>query len=228
MDVKNRLMDTVRFVPSLTGICVTEGTVNAYNALSGGGPPPPPPDTPPSNLIVQTSVCDQIVLTWRDNSDNENGFKIERSLDGSTFNQIDTVGQDVISYSDTTVAENTTYHYQVRAYNTGGDSGYSGPAISTTPFCPAGPPAAPTGLTAKVRGKNKIALNWQDNSNNEGGFIVYRGLSNEPDSIIATVGADTTSYVDSGLAPKTIYYYKVCAFNTYGENCSSPVNAKTN
>ena len=226
MEVKNRLMDTVRLVPSLASLCVTGGTVNAYKALSEGGPPPLPPNAP-SGLTAQTSVCDQIDLAWQDNSDIENGFKIERGLDGSNFNQINTVGQDVISYSDTTVAENTTYHYRVRAYNVGGNSDYSGPAISTTPPCSPGPPAAPTGLAARARGKNKIVLKWQDNSNNEDAFIIYRGTSNQPDSLIATVEANATSYLDSGLSPGTTYYYKVCASYTNGENCSATVNAKT-
>jgi len=226
MDVKNRLMDKVRLVPSLTGLCVTGGTVNAYNALSAGGPPPPPPDAP-SGLTATAPECDQIDLTWQDNSGNENGFKIERSEDGVTFGQIDTVGPDVTSYSDTTVAENTTYYYQVRAYNAGGDSGYSEIASSATPSCLAGPPAAPTGLTAKARGKNKIALTWKDNSNNEVEFKIYRGPSAMELSLYKTVEANTTSYLDTGVDPGTTYYYKVCASNAYGDNWSDTVNAKT-
>jgi chitodextrinase len=226
MEVKNRLMDTVRLVPSLASLCVTEGTVNAYNALSAGGPLPLPPNAP-SNLIIEDTACDQIDLAWQDNSGNENGFKIERSSDGVTFGQIDTVGPNVSTYSDTGLAENTLYWYRVRAYNVSGSSEYSGPAISTTPPCSPGPPAAPTGLAARARGKNKIALKWQDNSNNEDAFKIYRGTSNEPDSLIATVVANTTSYLDGGLAPKTTYYYKVCASPTLEENCSATVNAKT-
>jgi len=226
IDVKNRLMDTVRPVPSLIGMCVTEGTVNAYNALIGGGPPPPPPDAP-DNLTANAPECDQIDLAWQDNSVNENGFKIERSLDGSNFNQIDTVGPDVTSYSDTTVAENTTYYYQVRAYNAGGDSGYSEIVWFTTPSCPPGPPVAPTDLAAKARGKDKIALKWKDNSNNEVEFKIYRGPSATELSLYKTVEANTTSYLDTGVDPGTTYYYKVCASNIDGENCSATVEAKT-
>lgn len=227
MDVKNRLMDTVRLVPSLTGLCVTEGTVNAYNALIGGGPPPPPPYAP-GNLTANAPECDQIDLTWQDNSDNEDGFKIERSEDSFNFTQIDTVGPDVTSYSDTTVAENITYYYQVRAYNAGDDSGYSEIASSTTPSCPPEPPAAPTGLTAKARGKDKIALKWQDNSNNEEGFYIYRGSSESDLTYHAVVGSNTTSYVDNNnVSSNTTYYYQVRAYNAYGDNGSDTVNAKT-
>lgn len=226
MEVKTRLMDTVRPVPSIIGMCVTDGTVNAYNALSVGGPPPPPPATP-SNLTAKASACDQIDLTWYDNSDNEDGFKIERSLDASNFDQIDTVGANVTTYSNTGLAENTLYWYRVRAYNAGGNSGYSNIANDTTPACPGEPPAAPTDLTAKARGKNKIALKWKDNSNNEDGFYIYRSLEEINFNWLNLVGRNTTSYVDTGLVSKETYYYKVCAYNAYEEGCSNVDSAST-
>jgi hypothetical protein len=226
MEVKNRLMDTVRPVPSLIGMCVTEGTVNAYNALSGGGPPPLPPIAP-TGLTAEAVACDQIGLAWVDNSNNEDGFKIERSEDGVNFAGIDTVGANVITYQDTGLAENTSYWYQVRAYNVGGDSDYTDVASNTTPFCPSEPPAAPTDLTAKARGKNKIALNWKDNSDNEGGFEIYRSTDGIIFDSIGTVGQNTTSYVDTGLSSKTTYWYKVSAYNTHGESYSNVAEATT-
>lgn len=70
----------------------------------------------------------QLTLTWNDNSDNENGFKIERSSDGSTFEQIATVAVNVATYTDETVVDNQSYTYRVKAYNQFGDSGYSNTA----------------------------------------------------------------------------------------------------
>jgi len=226
MDVKNRLMDTVRQVPSLFKMCVTEGTVNAYDALSGGGPLPQPPAAP-TNLTAIAVACDQIDLEWTDNSDNENGFKIERSEDGLNFTQIDTVGANVKTYSDTELAENTQYWYQVKAYNAGGSSAYSYVASDTTYPCPGEPPTAPTDLIAKARGKNKIALKWKDNSNNEDGFYIYRSSDGVTFPWIKSVGPNTTSYVDTGLSSKNPYWYKVCAYNTYGEGCSDIAKATT-
>jgi subtilisin family serine protease len=227
MEVKTRLMDTVRHVPSLTGLCVTEGTVNAYNALSEGGTPPPLPEAP-SGLTANAYVCDQINLEWTDNSDNENGFKIERSEDGVAFNQIDSVGPGVSTYSDTGLAENTPYWYQVRAYNTGGDSAHSNVATDTTPSCPPGPPIAPADLAAKVRGKSKIALTWKDNSNNENGFAIERRTDGTSFAEIDTIGANTISYVDTGVSPKTLYYYRVRAYNSNGNsNYSNTASART-
>jgi hypothetical protein len=88
------------------------------------------------------------------------------------------------------------------------------------------PPTAPSNLTGKgLRGK--VRLTWTDNSNNEDGFKIYRGLTSSSLSLIATVAANTTRYTNTGLASQTTYYYKVCAYNTYGENCSGTISART-
>ncbi len=196
--------------------------------VSGGasGPPPTPP-ADPSNLTAAAPACDQIDLGWTDNSDNETSFMIERSTDGSVYSQIDTVGADVTAYSDTTAAESTTYWYRVRASNSGGDSGYTTPASATTPACPSNPPAAPSNPKAKAKGKKKITLSWADNSNDEDGFRIYRGLSSTTLTVFTTVGANVTSFNDTTVQSKTTYYYKVCAYNGDGEGCSAVVSATT-
>jgi hypothetical protein len=75
----------------------------------------------------------QINLSWTDNSNNETGFKIERSKNNANnFSQIATVGAGVVSYSNTGLARATTYFYRVRAYNAGGNSPYSNIATATT------------------------------------------------------------------------------------------------
>jgi|GEM_PF-718903 len=180
----------------------------------------------PSGLTAAASACDQIDLAWTDNSDNETSFKIERSTDGSIFNEIDTVGAGVTTYNDTTVSELTTYWYRVRASNSCGDSGYTNTDNDTTPECPVLPPAAPTGLTDKAL-KYTVDLTWTDNAGNEDGFRIYRGDSPTTLTEIDTVGPDTTFYQDSGLTRKTVYYYKVCAYNGDGEGCSATIETKT-
>jgi lysyl endopeptidase len=194
------------------------------NDAIGGGVVEPP--AAPTGLTADAVACDQIDLAWTDNADNETGFKIERSLNGTTFSEIDTVGANVTNYSDTTVAENTTYWYRVRAYNSAGNSAYSNIDNATTPTCPVEPPAAPTNLNAKQKGK-RIELTWTDNSNDEDGFRIYRGLSPLTLAVIGTVGPNTTVYNDTSFASKTTYYYKVCAYNANGEGCSGVISFTT-
>ena len=60
------------------------------------------------------------------------GFKVERSNDLTTFTQVATLGANVTSYADTGLRKNRTYYYRVRAYNAGGNSGYSNTATGRT------------------------------------------------------------------------------------------------
>src|SRR5256885_10684389 len=83
--------------------------------------------------IVSPVEAAQLQLTWSDNSTDEDGFKIERSTAPTgTFVQIAVTGPDVTSYTDSGLANATTYCYRVRAFNAAGDSDYSDVACSTT------------------------------------------------------------------------------------------------
>jgi hypothetical protein len=91
----------------------------------------------PTNLGVSLSSCSEIDLSWRDNSSNESGFKIERKTgSGGSWAEIDRVGADVTAYQNIGLAVNTTYYYRVRAFNGSGDSGYTNEINNTTPVCP--------------------------------------------------------------------------------------------
>ncbi len=67
-----------------------------------------------------------ITLAWDDGSTNEDGFRVERKLQGgSTFALVATVGANVTAYEDREVSAGTTYCYRVCAWNGSGTSGYS-------------------------------------------------------------------------------------------------------
>ncbi len=93
-----------------------------------------PPDEPDNLTAVAVSAY-QIDLFWSDNSYNEDGFSIERRTGAEAFAEIDTVGTDVNDYQDMGLQPATTYDYQVRAYNGGGNSDYTD-VVSATTFVP--------------------------------------------------------------------------------------------
>ncbi len=93
---------------------------------------PPPAPIAPSGLAATTISSSQINLAWVDNSTNENSFRIERSLNNSTFSEVGSTGANVTSFSDTGLLSGTTYYYRLFARNAGGDSGYSSVASATT------------------------------------------------------------------------------------------------
>jgi fibronectin type 3 domain-containing protein len=86
----------------------------------------------PSGLTAVAVSSSQINLAWTDNSANEDGFKIERSLNASAWTEIGTVARNVTSYASTGLSANKTYYYRVRAYNMLGNSAYSANASAKT------------------------------------------------------------------------------------------------
>jgi len=93
-------------------------------------------------LLSQISLLfgGQFTLTWDDNSDNEDGFAIERSIDeGQTWEEIGRVGVNISTYIDTNVSPGYTYTYRVFAFNEFGNSGYSNEAAEGA-FLPDGTP----------------------------------------------------------------------------------------
>lgn len=89
----------------------------------------------PTNLVATAISATRIDLAWEDNSGDEQGFRIERSLDGFNFGEIATVGPNVTTFSDTTVAPDTLYFYRVLAFNNFGNSS-SNIAFAQTPPSP--------------------------------------------------------------------------------------------
>lgn len=87
----------------------------------------------PSDLSATAVSSTQINLAWHDNSGDEQGFRIERSLDGFNFNEIATVGSNVTAFSDTNAFADTLFFYRVFAFNNFGNSEPSNIAFAQTP-----------------------------------------------------------------------------------------------
>ena len=84
------------------------------------------------------------------------------------------------------------------------------------------PPAAPSNLIATPLSTSQIDLSWVDNSNNETGFKIERktGVGGSYNQI-ASVGANVTTYSDSGRNQGTTYCYRVRAYNAGGNSAYS-------
>src|SRR5688572_21898967 len=92
---------------------------------------------------------------------------------------------------------------------------------------PQTPPAAPTGLTANAVSSRQIDLAWSDNSSNETGFEIERSTDGTNFTPRATVGANVTTFQDTGLAGSTTYWYRVNATNGGGDSAYSNVASAT-
>jgi hypothetical protein len=93
---------------------------------------------------------------------------------------------------------------------------------ATTTVTIGSPPAAPSSLNATSTRAGEVTVTWRDNSSNEQNFQVERWSSSSNAYVrIATVGANVTSYRDTGRTSGRTYYYRVRATNAYGNSSYS-------
>ncbi|MFM8395876.1 MAG: fibronectin type III domain-containing protein, partial [Acidobacteriota bacterium] len=220
---------TILSALSMTGVKITDKRNNvvrpriqidaALNYLETAAPPNPIP-LPPTELSATANSSSMITLRWKDNSNNESGFLIRRRTETEYgWSIIGRVSQGVTSFQHTSLRPGMTYYYSVIAFNPTGESEMSNEAPGRTPESG---PAAPTRLTATVRGSSEIILNWQDNSNEESGYRIYRRRGNDDGwARLLTVGANLTSLRVEGLNPGMVYYFAISAVGRKGESALS-------
>jgi len=170
------------------------------------------PPRAPSGINTMPYYGVAIIVTWVDNATNEDGFRVERTVDGgATWIAFGPLGRDQTSLQDYSfqTAEQPVC-YRVIAFNAQGDS----PASNTD--CTA-QPAAPSNLVGAPAGEPAIELTWTDNSALEDGYVVERQGS----GIIATLPANATSYRDAGVSPDVTYGYIVRATKDGGSSGNS-------
>jgi titin len=89
------------------------------------------------------------------------------------------------------------------------------------------PPSAPDGLSATAAGSSAINLDWTDNADDETDFKVERSTDGSNFSEIGTAPANATTYADSGLSASTAYWYRVRAWNAWGDSAYSNIDSAT-
>ena len=169
-------------------------------------------------LTSATGGATDVVLTWADNSDNEDGFKIYRRKSTETgWTEAGTEGAGVKSYTDT-AATNTTYIYMVSAYNSGGEANSNEVKATTGTVTP------PELLTAEALTETTSELYWRAFDNGEEGYKVWRIKQGDLDwtkVTTAALGLGTTWYTDTTLTENALYQYQVCATTTAGGSACS-------
>jgi titin len=78
-----------------------------------------------------------------------------------------------------------------------------------------------------MHSSSQINLAWTDASANETGFRIERSTNGTSFTQIATTGANTATYSNTGLTGATLYYYRVRATNTAGDSAFSNTASAT-
>ncbi len=97
-------------------------------------------------------------------------------------------------------------------------------------FPPPPAPAAPSGLRATTFDQQRIDLVWTDNSSDETGFELQRLTDGSASWDVINLGANVTSFSNTGLAASTAYTYRVRAknaggFSTFSDTATATTNA---
>jgi hypothetical protein len=119
--------------PSMPGYCDTTQLTLESDDISGiqslyPGSPTSQAPAAPSGLAVSinsASPSSSLVVSWSDNANNEDGFRIERSTDGANFSAVVQLGTNARTYADSGLIPGSVYFYRVSAFNNSGNSGYS-------------------------------------------------------------------------------------------------------
>ncbi len=88
----------------------------------------------------------------------------------------------------------------------------------------------PTGFTATLNSPTEVLLRWNDLSALETGYEIWRRKSTDNSStgwtLVTITAEDVILYVDRGLAPNTIYWYKIRGISNTGRSNYAPGNSK--
>ena len=164
----------------------------------------------PDQIFASLDTNKNIELSWRDNSDNEDGFLIKRSSSiDSTYYLIDTNIANNNFYVDTTVSDGIKYNYKISSFIEFGS------IDSDEIFSLSIPLNEPTDLTAILNLSNNVLLNWEDNTKNEANYII-EGKADHIDSSfykIDSVNSGISTYIDQTPKYFSPYIYRIYAKN---------------
>ncbi|HZG74217.1 MAG TPA: fibronectin type III domain-containing protein, partial [Paenibacillus sp.] len=164
---------------------------------------------------------------------NTTNFKLQKSVNGTTWTDVDTVSGNTANVTDRTLStpivenryvrlyitdpgsDTTARIYEFSLYHNGGSTGGSDTQA----------PTAPTGLTSPSKTETSVNLTWTASTDNVGVSTYYVYANG-----IQIGSSNTTSFTAASLAPGVAYTFTVKARDTQGNEsaASNALQATTN
>ena len=167
--------------------------------------------TAPSSLVVQNVKSTEINVSFNDNSSDEQGFKVERSINGGGWSLFTTLPSNTTLFTDFNedVCGNE-YSYRVYAYNQNGNSIYSN--IATTGIFSCAAPAPITDLKI-YSSTSSVTLDWTADSESTNYEILI--VDNLTKTMALDSGLDVTQipFTITGLEKGATYTVTITATN---------------
>lgn len=110
----------------------------------------------------------------------------------------------------------------VKMYKSPGTSiGYLNAIVLEKPYDDGTKPVAPTNFSASPLLNSKVLLQWRDVAYNEAGYLIMRSDAVNGTYVKLNDGQNNvndSTYIDSTGSGNTMYYYKILAYNDYGNS----------
>ena len=159
-----------------------------------------------------------ITLTWTDPLSGFHTWLLERSADGVSYAVVAAISggtSTALTYTDTPLSPNTTYHYLMRVTTGGGYGNYTNPPVSaTTKTSPSGAPLPPANLTAEPVSASSTLLSWMDPNQGSASYLVETAsFSYSGAPSFTQVGMTSTAATSFNLttSAENFYYVRVRA-----------------
>ena len=182
-----------------------------------------------TGMKCAAKTSSEIKLQW-DKNTSADGYMID-VYDGTKWKPIKTFTSNAnTSYDIVGLHAGTTYKFRLRAYKAFGSvteySAYSAELNVTTD------PSVITGAVLGGRAADALRVNWNKNTSADG-YIVEMYQGENWVSVAKITDNSTTTFRKAGLAPSTVYKFRVRAYKMDGTtalygNYSSTVTARTN
>lgn len=200
-------------VSACNGMFESPGSESIEATTGTGGSEPIAPLRP----MFGTTTTESIHIVWH-NVTGAKGYRLYRS--NARSGPYTQTGDDLTltNHTDTGLEAGTTYFYRLKAYNDFGESDMGAEEFGITQSASA--PGTPAGLAVGSATSSSLGISWNSVPGAEG-YRLYRSTSSG--GAYSQLGGNltATSFNDTGLAPSTTYYYKVSAYNAYGESSQS-------
>jgi chitodextrinase len=160
-------------------------------------------------LYADAVSSNRIRLEW---SSRHKGVEvvIERKTAFGDFVAIKTIESGTDRWYDEGVIPQAEYTYRIKVVDEDNESVYSNEVTVVNSYLD-----EPEELEVKVISKNEIKLTWVDASGSETGFEIWRYIYGyESYELYATVGPNTTSFIDDDVQEGLQYYYKIRAISS--------------
>jgi hypothetical protein len=162
------------------------------------------PGTPVNFRLVPQSG-ERIDVRWNPGGGFVQRWEIERRDEGDTFRPLAGRGVDTLLFADTTVVDGRRFEYRGRARNGNGVSAWTGVVAAVAPL------NAPGELTLAPNDL-EFGLGWIDRSRSEEGYTLERATGNGAFIPLITLPVNAAGFVDTPLAERTRYRYRVRSF----------------